>query len=472
MASNIRSQEYKNIIIEFDGNPNPIQLIASDKGYIITSINFINGIGSSSLLEFEWQSNDIIRHNYEGFALTRNSFGKIKNSYYSYGDYNVGPEMVFFLKYDPFFNISSYNIYNTPSMNNGSTSSMFFQDCIYGASVDDFDGGAHREITLKKIDTLGNEVWSKNFNENIELSYAWEIDTTYYKNILISAGAHYYEKNGRFSHITKIDTSGKIIWVYQGTEAFDNGAVPLWIAPLSNQNIVMSYHITGLDAPDIRLQWIDKDGKYIKRKLIDVPDKDEMYHNQLETGKGDYFFAYGTYKFTDFTSYGIITKYDNDGNIIWEHLYQHELFNAPNDRCSIKDIIELDNGDIVALGDLSHAGGRNEIWLFKINEQGCFGTEACHEKVILTGIEESIYELDLQLYPNPTNGIIYISSEDSRIIGSTIKIVDLVGKQVASYQLSATSQHIDISKLQKGIYIYTIKDKSHSVFKLGKILLE
>ena len=90
----------------------------------------------------------------------------------------------------------------------------------------------------------------------------------------------------------------------------------------------------------------------------------------------------------------------------------------------------------------------------------------------MTGIEESNYELDLQLYPNPTSGIIDINSKDSRIIGSTIEIVDLIGKQVASYQLSTTSQRIDISKLQKGTYIYTIKDKSHSVLKLGKILLE
>ena len=192
------------------------------------------------------------------------------------------------------------------------------------------------------------------------LNYAWELEPSLDSNIFISARVVYTNKLGGYPQVIKIDPDGNEVWKFDSTEGIDNGGAPVWIAPLSNGNIVQSYIITGLDAPDIRLQWIDKDGKYIKRKLIDVPDKDEMYHNQLETGKGDYFFAYGTYKFTDFTSYGMITKYDNDGNIIWEHLYQHELFNAPNDRCSIKDIIELDNGDIVALGDLSHAGGRNE----------------------------------------------------------------------------------------------------------------
>ena len=40
-------QEYFNQIIPFQGNPNPIQLITSDKGFLVSSINFINDIGSN-----------------------------------------------------------------------------------------------------------------------------------------------------------------------------------------------------------------------------------------------------------------------------------------------------------------------------------------------------------------------------------------------------------------------------------------
>jgi Secretion system C-terminal sorting domain len=450
------SQGYFSKIIPFeDTNPNSRKIIFIKNKIVIPIRNLVDGISASSLLIID--NNDFsssIRH-VPNYAFTRNSPFLKGENLYAFSDNNFNNEMVSFLKIDSQFNVVNAVDFNTPSMNNGSTSSMFFQDCIYGASEDDFDGGAHREINLKKIDTLGNEVWSKNFNENIELSYAWEIDTTYDKNILISAGAHYYEKNGRFSHITKIDTTGNIIWVYQGTEAFDNGAVPLWIAPLSNQNLVMSYYIRGLDAPDIRLQWIDKDGKYIKRKLIDVPDKDEMYHNQLETGKGDYFFAYGIYRFTDFTSYGIITKYDNDGNIIWEHLYQHELFTAPNDRCSIKDIIELDNGDIVVLGDLSHAGGRNEIWLFKINEQGCFGTEACDDKVILTGIEDTFIDHKIMVYPNPAQDQLTISSvSKASIMG--LKLYNIEGTKLIDLEVNTSAHILDISNVEKGLHLLQI----------------
>ena len=329
--------------------------------YLVSFLFFDNNDKTSTgLMIYSSESFSFDYNEYYEFATCRNGIINSKNRIILYGKDRTQNNDLRTMLLDESFDVDWVQQYTSLGEWNFPTFSLELDGFIYGSYIDDFDNGAHREIGIKKIDTLGNEVWSKNYSQSDLLNYAWELEPSLDSNIFISARVVYTNKLGGYPQVIKIDPDGNEVWKFDSTEGIDNGGAPVWIAPLSNGNIVQSYIITGLDAPDIRLQWIDKDGKYIKRKLIDVPDKDEMYHNQLETGKGDYFFAYGTYKFTDFTSYGMITKYDNDGNIIWEHLYQHELFNAPNDRCSIKDIIELDNGDIVALGDLSHAGGRNE----------------------------------------------------------------------------------------------------------------
>ncbi len=467
-------QEYFNQIIPFDDtNPNSRKIILKEDTILIPIRNKVDGISASSLLlidKYNFGSKIVHIPNY---AFTRNSPFLVGQNLYAFSDNNLNNEMLSFLKIDARYNIANMVDYNTLSMNNGSTSSLFFQNHIYGASVDDFEGGDHREIAIKKIDTLGNQVWSKNFNKNIELSYAWEIDNTKDANILIAAGVHYYEKFGRFSQITKIDTSGEIIWTYEGDEPFENGAVPLWIAELSNDNIVMSYYISGNQSPDTRLLWIDKNGNYVKEQLIDVPIKDEMYYRQIEAGRGEYFFGYGIYRFNDDdTVHGIITKFDNDGNIIWEHLYQHESFAEANDKNSIKDIIELDNGDIVVLGDLSHLGEDTEIWLFKIDENGCFGTESCDEKLVLTNVDDTYFDPTLKIYPNPGTDIIHIVSEDRRMIDARFSIYNLSGQQIEKYTLSQMQNEINVSGLTSQIYIYQIEDKKGEVIGTGKFVKE
>ena len=57
--NNLLSQEYFNRIIPFENeNPNPIQFFKnSNENYIITSLNYYQGIGSSSLINYNWITN-------------------------------------------------------------------------------------------------------------------------------------------------------------------------------------------------------------------------------------------------------------------------------------------------------------------------------------------------------------------------------------------------------------------------------
>ncbi|MCB0456066.1 MAG: T9SS type A sorting domain-containing protein, partial [Aequorivita sp.] len=56
------------------------------------------------------------------------------------------------------------------------------------------------------------------------------------------------------------------------------------------------------------------------------------------------------------------------------------------------------------------------------------------------------------IYPNPTKGLVFISSKTETIIGITV--FDVLGKKVL--QLEGNIQQMDISTLQSGMYFLRI----------------
>jgi hypothetical protein len=73
---------------------------------------------------------------------------------------------------------------------------------------------------------------------------------------------------------------------------------------------------------------------------------------------------------------------------------------------------------------------------------------------------------NIKMYPNPTNGIFTIETQEV----STVEVFDMIGKKVYSNKLSVGSSTIDLSNYTNGIYLLTVtnqKGNSNS-FKLIK----
>jgi hypothetical protein len=73
-----------------------------------------------------------------------------------------------------------------------------------------------------------------------------------------------------------------------------------------------------------------------------------------------------------------------------------------------------------------------------------------------TGLKEKIiYQSGVAVYPNPTNGLLHVNTENHTL--SSVTIMDLAGKSV----LNATSTNtIDVSMLDAGIYYIQLSDKN------------
>ncbi|MFT5751089.1 MAG: bacillolysin, partial [Dokdonia sp.] len=69
-------------------------------------------------------------------------------------------------------------------------------------------------------------------------------------------------------------------------------------------------------------------------------------------------------------------------------------------------------------------------------------------------VDENEFEGEIQLYPNPTNGLLNIEMIDANAT-MTYRIVNLLGQQVKQGTLT---ESIDVSNLQAGMYIIEIND--------------
>lgn len=59
---------------------------------------------------------------------------------------------------------------------------------------------------------------------------------------------------------------------------------------------------------------------------------------------------------------------------------------------------------------------------------------------------------NIEIYPNPTQGLVYIDSKKENIVSATI--FDILGKKVL--QLNGKIQQVDISTLEEGMYFLRI----------------
>jgi len=78
---------------------------------------------------------------------------------------------------------------------------------------------------------------------------------------------------------------------------------------------------------------------------------------------------------------------------------------------------------------------------------------------------------NLMLYPNPTNEILYVEINNDEDINYFFEIADLSGRIVLRENIRETKTRIDVSKLAKGSYIYSINDKSGNLLKTDKLII-
>jgi len=333
-------------------------------------------------------------------------------------------------------------------------------------------GNYPHETSIYAFDFDGNleNIWK--YNTDNRSSFAWNSFISSDKSIMVSSLISFVQP-GTYGQILKINQQGEIIWNYEGTERLDNGAVPTWAIELSDSTILQTYYVDrNSDAEYIannwyprpnKFIWLSKDGEYIKDKTIITDKQDFLFYYGLKKGDGDYFYAYGYYEdrrpaiYDQFYAY--LTKFSNEGDTIWSRNYQHPSYPDGNVTHNIKDIIEEENGDITILADITPPAAKTEIWLFKVNSEGCYVNEECEDMTVITSTEDPISNHQ-KIYPNPTSGMIHLEWH-TKI--KEVRLTDITGKIMMQKSINSTNAEIDIALFHSGIYILLIRDESETV---------
>jgi Secretion system C-terminal sorting domain len=70
-------------------------------------------------------------------------------------------------------------------------------------------------------------------------------------------------------------------------------------------------------------------------------------------------------------------------------------------------------------------------------------------------------------YPNPASSKLHFTISE-KMTGSSIRVINVLGAEVLSYETMSAHDAIDISTLQSGVYIYRVMDRNDKILLTGK----
>lgn len=113
--------------------------------------------------------------------------------------------------------------------------------------------------------------------------------------------------------------------------------------------------------------------------------------------------------------------------------------------------------------DLKPYVGKNYYRLRQVDQDG----KAAYSHTIL--INSADKDVDIILYPNPSQGTIYLNSPDKNLlINGEIRLFNLVGEQVIRKRID--TDRINVS-LPEGMYFYQVVNRENILLKTGKLIL-
>ena len=102
------------------------------------------------------------------------------------------------------------------------------------------------------------------------------------------------------------------------------------------------------------------------------------------------------------------------------------------------------------------------------------GTDTIGQVLSGWSIEDELFSQSIELFPNLTNGIFWIESEDIQSKNLSLEIHNLQGqillKKEIPFAINQLKEKVNLSNFPKGIYIIKIEDETRTAFK--RILLE
>ncbi len=162
---------------------------------------------------------------------------------------------------------------------------------------------------------------------------------------------------------------------------------------------------------------------------------------------------------------GYLTRFDLDGNVLWERIiFEEEFSNSGFYLNHLNNGLELDNGDLLFCGSVNDEnsgtpGLINNTWLVRTTADGCLDIDDCDN---LTPTEEValLEQKDFILYPNPAGNYITVDAENFLNQDEwDILIFNASGQLESEVQVNAFPHQINTQSLAAGFYFMKLRSK-------------
>jgi len=343
----------------------------------------------------------------------------------------------------------------------------YFSDSLYSS----------KHPYLIKIDKNGNVLWRKLYPNFLT---AFDIAAT------SDSGFVFTPNNSNNDEICKTDSLGNIQWYANANNLRHFASTDIVVS--NNYVIKVSpYVYKYLDWNDPSTYYYGLDvvkansisGQIIWNKqyipLIEVRNPTLHSHLEVEVDKYDNIIiaATGTalnYDSSAVSYKGFLMKLNSNGDSLWSHFYagrnifiQHSQFN---------DLVLTDDGGLLVGGfwNPPYMNYMQGAWLVKTDSMGNA------PGMFIVGIEENeliINNVELKIYPNPTNDNINLSIGENPKEELQLEIYNISGQLVFEKQLPAfeNEYRINVQDLSKGVYLVKLQSDNEIVYS-GKFVKE
>ena len=296
------------------------------------------------------------------------------------------------------------------------------------------------DILLIKTDTSGNEIWKKKIGLPNYDETAWCIKTSSDGKLLISGNRRLHNNqstNGAF--VIKADTSGAIIWEKYFPSNY--GLAATGMVELGNGDIVaLAGKGFGSTISRYELIKLDATGNILFDKVYGpMADRAEAY-SLIQNQEGNLVAAGQIYYSANNSVNGLMYVFNQNG----DSLFSREYAVQSGSQNYFRDLVQAPDKGYVFSGFISplfaNGGtGNQDIWLLKTDSTFCEAAFNCGYPTSIAEAE-ALEAGEMNLMPNPTNGLLNISSKNDF---EKIELLSLTGQVLLTETVS--EKHLPIT---------------------------
>lgn len=361
------------------------------------------------------------------------------------------------------------------------------------------------DVYVVKLDTAGNIRWTRTIGgDSVDIGYS--LVQSKDNGYVIAGKTNSYGAGNYDVYIVKLDSAGNLKWTRTVGGAGDDEGYSVTASTDGGFVIAGKTNSYGAGNYDVYVVKLDSVGNLQWTKTVGGTGDDEGY-SVRSTTDGGYVIAGRTNSYGAGNYDAYIIKLDLSGNLKWTR-----VIGGPADDEGISVIQTNDRGYAIGGYTNSYGAGHADMYMIKLDSTGntclpadsggitssggvsatggiansggsvgnvgIFGsggilTDVC--STITSNIEIPTLVNNVEVYPNPSNGIFSVKIETAETTDkSAIEVYNMLGEKV--YSSAYKTQHsifvIDLNSQPSGIYLYRVIGETGNFVSEGKFIIQ